>query len=82
MFDVLIRNGRVVDGSGLPWFARRRRHHRRPHRRRRPARQRATAKQTLDAAGKVVCPGFIDAHVHGDLPCSPTRTTSRPSARA
>ncbi len=67
MFDYLIRNGRVVDGSGLPWFA---------------ADvgvtgdritavgrlSKATAKHTLDAAGKVVCPGFVDAHVHGDLP--------------
>lgn len=27
----------------------------------------ATARTTIDAAGKVVCPGFVDAHVHGDL---------------
>jgi N-acyl-D-amino-acid deacylase len=67
MFDYLIRNGRVVDGSGLPWFA---------------ADvgitgdritavgklAKASAKQTIDAGGRVVCPGFIDAHVHGDLP--------------
>lgn len=67
MFDCIIRGGRIVDGSGLPWF--------RgdvgirgsaiaavgvipPH---------ARAKTVLDAAGKIVCPGFIDAHVHGDL---------------
>jgi N-acyl-D-amino-acid deacylase len=66
MFDLLIRNGRVVDGTGLPWF--------------RAdvgiAGDRiaavgrldtAAAKLALDAAGKVVCPGFVDAHVHGDL---------------
>jgi N-acyl-D-amino-acid deacylase len=66
MFDLLIRNGRVIDGSGLPWFR---------------ADVGVTgdritavgplgaaeAKSTLDAAGKVVCPGFVDAHVHGDL---------------
>src|SRR5438046_1970954 len=65
MFDLLIRNGRVVDGSGLPWFA---------------AdvgitggrvaavgRLGTAARHTIDAAGKVVCPGFVDAHVHGDL---------------
>ena len=66
MFDVLIRNGRVVDGTGLPWFA---------------ADvgiahgkitavgslRNATAKQVVDAAGKIVSPGFIDTHVHGDL---------------
>ena len=66
MFDVLIRNGRIIDGSGLPWF-----------------RAdvgitgdrvaavgplaKAEAHTVLDAAGKVVCPGFVDAHVHGDL---------------
>lgn len=66
MFDLLIRNGRVIDGSGLPWF--------------RAdvgvtgdritavgAIGDAPAKTTIDAAGQVVCPGFIDAHVHGDL---------------
>ncbi|HEY1190282.1 MAG TPA: D-aminoacylase [Gemmata sp.] len=67
MLDYLIRNGRVVDGSGLPWFT---------------ADVgitgdritavgrlgNASAKHTLDAKGKVVCPGFVDAHVHGDLP--------------
>lgn len=66
MFDLLIRNGRVVDGSGLPWVAadvavsagRVAAVGRFPH---------ASARTTLDAAGMVVCPGFIDAHVHGDL---------------
>jgi N-acyl-D-amino-acid deacylase len=67
MFDILIRNGRVVDGTGLPWF----------HadvgingdRITAVGRLgRISAKQTLDAAGKVVSPGFVDAHVHGDLP--------------
>jgi N-acyl-D-amino-acid deacylase len=66
MFDVLIRHGWVIDGSGLPWTA---------------ADvgvvgdrvaavgrlARAEAKAVIDAAGKVVCPGFVDAHVHGDL---------------
>jgi len=59
-FDVLIRNGRVFDGSGNPWF--------------RadigivgdritfigPADDKATAKQTIDAEGLIVAPGFID----------------------
>jgi N-acyl-D-amino-acid deacylase len=66
MFDYLIRGGRVVDGSGLAWF---------------PADVavagdriaavgalgQAQAKTVVDAKGKIVCPGFIDAHVHGDL---------------
>ena len=59
MFDILIRNGRVVDGSGLPWF----------HADVAISGDRitavgqlgnTTAKQTLDAAGKVVCPGFVE----------------------
>jgi N-acyl-D-amino-acid deacylase len=66
MFDLLICNGRVIDGTGLPWF-----------------RAdigvtgdriaavgqlgNAQARRTIDAAGKVVCPGFVDTHVHGDL---------------
>ncbi len=59
-FDVLIRNGRVFDGSGNPWF--------------RadigivgdritfigPADGKATANQTIDAKGLIVAPGFID----------------------
>ena len=67
MFDYLIRNGRVVDGSGLPWFKAdvgitgdRITYVGAP--------SKAQAKQTIDAADKVVCPGFVDAHVHGDLP--------------
>src|SRR5437660_663473 len=59
-YDVLIRNGRVLDGSGNPWiyadvgiqgdkiaFVGR-------------APAGATAKRTLDATGLVVAPGFID----------------------
>jgi N-acyl-D-amino-acid deacylase len=66
MYDLIIRNGKVVDGSGLPWFfgdvAIRGE--------RIAAVGRlgtAAAQQILDASGKVVAPGFIDAHVHGDL---------------
>ena len=66
MFDILIRNGNVIDGSGLQWFG---------------ADvgivgdrisavgplPKAAAKQTIDATGKIVAPGLMDAHVHGDL---------------
>jgi N-acyl-D-amino-acid deacylase len=64
-FDVLITGGRVLDGSGNPWFfadvgirgdqivavGRL------------PG---ATAKRTIDAKGKVVTPGFIDIHIHAE----------------
>src|SRR5260221_10890399 len=65
-FDVLVTNARVIDGTGNPWFtgdvgitgdriA---------------AVGKlggATARVVIDANRKVVCPGFVDAHVHGDL---------------
>jgi N-acyl-D-amino-acid deacylase len=58
-FDVLILNGHVVDGTGSPWYA--------ADVGIRDGRVAAighlagaTAKQTIDAAGKVVAPGFID----------------------
>lgn len=66
MFDLLITGGRIVDGSGNPWFradvgitsGRITAVGLLPH---------APARTRLDASGKVVAPGFIDAHVHGDL---------------
>jgi N-acyl-D-amino-acid deacylase len=64
-FDVVIRNGRVMDGTGNPWF---------------PADigitggriaaigklDAAQAGRVIDAAGKYVAPGFIDIHSHAD----------------
>jgi N-acyl-D-amino-acid deacylase len=66
MFDLLINGGRVVDGTGLPWY-------------RADVGiqgQRITAvgklggaeaRERIEAHDLVVAPGFIDAHVHGDL---------------
>ncbi|MBI2942267.1 MAG: amidohydrolase family protein [Chloroflexi bacterium] len=65
MLDILIRDGRVVDGTGQPAY---------------PADVAiqgdrivaverlpgAAARRVVDAAGKVVCPGFVDAHSHTD----------------
>ncbi len=66
MFDVLIRNGRLIDGSGKPAFC--------ADLGIREDRIAAigdlhqeTAKTVIDAQGKVVAPGFIDAHSHADL---------------
>lgn len=65
MFDVLIVNGRVVDGTGNPPF-------------RADVAiaggkiaavgklAGATAATTIDARGQIVCPGFIDIHSHAD----------------
>jgi N-acyl-D-amino-acid deacylase len=66
IYDVLIRNARVVDGSGNPWFygevaisgekiaAVVPRDQINP----------ASAKQVVDASNQVVCPGFIDIQSH------------------
>lgn len=64
-YDLLIRNGRIIDGSGNPWFngdvavkagkivavGRV------------PA---GKASKEIDAAGLVIAPGFIDMHSHSD----------------
>ncbi len=64
MLDVLIKNAKIIDGSGAPAY---------------PgsvgiqdgkiimAQGDEEAKSVIDADGRVVCPGFIDAHSHGDL---------------
>lgn len=67
MFDTLIINGRIADGTGNPWF---------------PGSVgirdgkieavgkfdgSAQARQVIDAGGHVVAPGFIDIHSHSDF---------------
>ena len=69
-YDVLIRGGKVVDGSGNPWFygdvaltgdkvvavA--------PRGRIDPS----NAAEVIDATGHIVCPGFIDIQSHSIMP--------------
>jgi len=64
MYDLVIRNGRVIDGSGLPAYVadiavEGDRIARIGHVEQRGRRE-------IDAAGKVVTPGFIDPHTHFD----------------
>ena len=72
-FDVLIRNGKILDGTGNPWYLgdigikdgdileigdlASR-----------------SAQKTIDAKDQIVCPGFIDVHAHveGSLENRPT----------
>jgi N-acyl-D-amino-acid deacylase len=69
-YDLVIRNGRVLDGTGNPWF---------------PADVAVkdgrivavgrlaivSATTVVDATGKFVAPGFIDIHSHADDGSSP-----------
>src|SRR5438477_3346414 len=64
-YDVAIRNARIVDGAGNPWFYgdvairgdRIVAVGRVPQ---------AKAKREIDAKGLIVAPGFIDMHSHSD----------------
>lgn len=64
-FDVLVRNGRVMDGSGNPWFLADVgiRDGRIVAVRPLPG---ATADREIEAEGRLVTPGFIDIHSHAD----------------
>ena len=69
-YDVLIRGGKVIDGTGNPWFygdvalAGDRVAAVAPRGRIDPA----NAREVVDAAGHVVSPGFIDIQSHSILP--------------
>ena len=80
-FDLIIKNGWVIDGSGGP-----------PYRAEigildtmiaaMGRLEGASAAKVIDATDRYVVPGFIDAHVHGDLdapgrPDPPGRTQAR-----
>jgi dihydroorotase/N-acyl-D-amino-acid deacylase len=62
-WDVLIRNARVVDGTGSPWY-RSDVAVRGDTIGRIAARIDAPAARVIDAGGRVIAPGFIDIHTH------------------
>ena len=66
MYDIIIKGGRILDGTGNPWFygdigikngkiSR-------------IGKLRSdTAEKVIDARGCIVSPGFIDMHSHSDF---------------
>ena len=66
MFDVIIKNGKVIDGAGNPWF----KADVGINGQRISAIGRLSAEKAseiIDADGLVVSPGFIDMHSHSDF---------------
>src|SRR6202795_1266311 len=63
-YDLLIKNGRLVDGSGMPAF--RGDVAVRNGKIAEIGKLRGAATRTIDADGLVVAPGFIDTHCHYD----------------
>lgn len=65
-YDVLVRGGRLLDGTGMPWTLRDL-----AIRKGKIAKVgrlgRVKAGFEIDASGKYVAPGFIDIHTHSDL---------------
>jgi N-acyl-D-aspartate/D-glutamate deacylase len=64
MFDLIVKNGRIVDGSGLPAYAADVAVS--DGRIQKIGKLDAPARHTVNAQGKVVAPGFIDPHTHFD----------------
>ncbi|MDB5385151.1 MAG: dan [Planctomycetaceae bacterium] len=64
-YDIVIRNGRIVDGTGNPWFRADVgiKGDRITEIGRIPAK---LASKEIDASGCIVAPGFIDIHSHSD----------------
>ena len=63
-YDLLIKNARVVDGSGEPSFSADVAVHQ--GKIAGVGKTSVAAKRTIDAGGRVVAPGFIDHHTHFD----------------
>jgi len=67
LLDVLIKHGLIVDGTGNPGFFGAVGVQGDTIHVFRDDVSNPEAAQTIDASGKVVCPGFIDVHAHSGL---------------
>ncbi|MBD3211154.1 MAG: amidohydrolase family protein [Candidatus Lokiarchaeota archaeon] len=73
--DIIIKNGKIVDGTGNPWYF-----GEIGIRKDRISLIKKDIEEEIDlvinAQGKIVCPGFIDAHTHSDLAAITNKTAS------
>lgn len=67
MFDALIKGGRIIDGSGNPWFYGSIGIEGDCLKVLRGDASSVQAARVIDATGYVACPGFIDSHSHSDI---------------
>ncbi len=67
-FDIVINNGKIMDGSGNPWF--KSNLGIKDGKVLRISRLPLNGGKNLDARGLIVCPGFIDLHSHSDFSIS------------
>lgn len=65
-YDLIIRNGRIIDGTGNPWY-----HSEIAIKNGKIIKIRTQiereASREIDATGMIICPGFIDMHSHTDF---------------
>jgi len=67
MFDIVIKDGVIIDGTGNPWF--RANIGIKNGRIVKISRCSLESEKVIDATGKIVSPGFIDLHSHSDMMC-------------
>ena len=66
-FDTLIKSGRILDGTGNPWYAADVGIQAGRITRIQKGMDPQSARRVIDAQGLTVCPGFIDTHSHDDV---------------
>lgn len=65
VYDILVKNGKVVDGTGNPWF--RADIGIKNGRIADVGTLKSNAEKVIEASDMIVCPGFIDMHSHSDF---------------
>ena len=67
MNSILIKNGKVIDGTGNPWFKADLLIENGRIKEIGPKIKNNNAEEVIDATGLIVSPGFIDIHTHSDI---------------